>query len=364
MIFGADGVYSAIRGAMQHNKGFNFSQEYLDHGYKELLLQQDPDFSKETNQDPKKEGHLMDSHSLHIWPRGLFMLMGLPNLDHTYTITLFLPHSKFDQLEQGSDRDVIQFFEQEFPDFLALIGPDRLLKQFRTNPVGHLLTVQTAPFYKNKSVIVGDAAHGIVPFYGQGMNAGMEDVRILLQIMDKNNLSPKTIQNEISSSKNFSIVDIFEEYYQKRKANVDTIAKLSRGNYDEMRDHVNHSDYKFRKMLDDYLFHFTSFLYWRGKPSREIWELSDEKLKDWVAQVWIPQYSMVSFSNIPYAKLMEKAKEQDRKVNDVIGFLKASGKFVGVIGVVGVAMMVITRFFPPTDSVQGRRPNGGRPGSL
>jgi len=150
MIFGSDGVYSSLRNAMQHNKGFNFSQQYLDHGYKELLLPADPNYKPEESNNDKQMGHLMDSHSLHIWPRGKFMLMGLPNLDRTYTITLFLPHTKFEELEQGTDRGVVQFFEDEFPDFLSLIGPDRLVKQFRANPVGSLLTIQASPYHKKK----------------------------------------------------------------------------------------------------------------------------------------------------------------------------------------------------------------------
>src|SRR5262245_55165311 len=164
VVVGADGAYSAVRQAMQRRERFDYSQEYLGHGYKELSIAPGPD-----------GGFRMEPHALHIWPRGGFMLIALPNGDGSFTCTLFAAYegpNSFAALED--ERAVMEFFERQFPDAVPLL-PD-LVQQFRNNPVGSLVTIRCSPWHLGgKAVLIGDAAHAVVPFLGQGMNAAFED---------------------------------------------------------------------------------------------------------------------------------------------------------------------------------------------
>ncbi|HEU5292918.1 MAG TPA: NAD(P)/FAD-dependent oxidoreductase, partial [Cyclobacteriaceae bacterium] len=173
LIIGADGAFSAVRGALQFTDRFDYSQDYIDHGYKELTI---PAGAGATFQ--------IEKNALHIWPRESFMLIALPNPDGSFTCTLFFPFQgnvSFDKLK--NDSDVHQFFAETFPDVLKLMP--ELLKDFNSNPTSSLVTIKCYPWVRNKTVLIGDAAHGIVPFFGQGMNAGFEDCRILNELLDQ-----------------------------------------------------------------------------------------------------------------------------------------------------------------------------------
>ena len=225
VIFGTDGAGSSLRKSYEKQlQGFHVSQKFLTHGYKELEI-------------PSVNGkHQISKDHLHIWPRGNYMLIALPNMDGSFTVTLFLSYSEgeynFDNLT--TNEQITEFFERDFPDTLELI-PD-ILHEFETNPTGKLGTVKCAPWaYKGNTLLMGDAAHAIVPFYGQGMNASFEDVAELDAFID---------QYEGDWEK------IFSEFQKDRKKNADAIADLAIDNYYEMRDHVANPIFKQKRKIE------------------------------------------------------------------------------------------------------------------
>lgn len=249
LIFGADGAFSAVRYALQRTDRFNYRQFYLEHGYKEL------------NIPPAENGvHRMDPGALHIWPRGNFMLIALPNADGSFTCTLFLPFEgpvSFEQL--NSDDDILGFFRQYFPDAVPLMPT--LLRDFRANPTSSLVTVQCSPWqWQGRILLLGDAAHAIVPFYGQGMNAGFEDCTILDEMLDEMGGDwAKTIP----------------AFSRRRVQDGNAIAELAQRNFVEMRDLVADPKFLLRKKI-----------------------AADLHAK--FPQEFLPVYSMVTFSNTPY----------------------------------------------------------------
>lgn len=265
VIFGTDGAGSALRKSYDCQlPNFNASQNFLTHGYKELEI-------------PGVNGkHQISKDHLHIWPRGNYMLIALPNMDGSFTVTLFLSYSEgefnFDNLV--SKEKITEFFERDFPDTLELI-PD-ILHEFETNPTGKLGTVKSYPWaYKGNTLLMGDAAHAIVPFYGQGMNASFEDVAELDAVLEK-------YENEDS---NWEL--IFSEFQKERKKNADAIADLAIDNYYEMRDHVANESFKEKRKI----------------------EMSLEK--NFPTQ-YSSKYSLVTFNeNIGYHEAMTKGRIQD-----------------------------------------------------
>lgn len=259
-IIGTDGAFSSVRKRLQKSDRFNYSQYYLEHGYKELIIPAAPD-----------NVHQLDPNALHIWPRGGFMLIALANLDGSFTVTLFLPFegkNSFKKLD--SDAKVEKFFKTEFSDALEMM-PD-LLKDYNSNPTGSLVTVRSYPWnYQDKILLMGDAAHAIVPFYGQGMNAGFEDCSVLDELMKKYNNK----WNEVMPA-----------YTEERKRNGDAIADLAFRNFIEMRDLTAHPEFLLRKKIEAW---FT-----KKHPDK-----------------WLPLYSQVTFSHIPYADAVANAKKQD-----------------------------------------------------
>lgn len=253
MVFGADGAFSRIRHRMQRQSMFNYSQEFLNMGYKELNIPANADGT-----------HKLDKNSFHIWPRGEYMLIALPNLDGSFTCTLFMPfegENSFDSLKEQKDVEV--FFEKNFPDSIDVIP--KLAEDFFKNPTSTLVTMKCFPWtYKDKVALIGDACHAIVPFYGQGMNAGFEDISVLYEMIEKYGDDWETI---------------FSEYQDSRKPNADAIAELSYRNFMEMSS----------KTADD------NFLL-----QKKIEKLFSDKHPD----KWIPLYSRVTFSDRPYAEAL------------------------------------------------------------
>lgn len=259
LIFGTDGAFSAVRSVMQKLKHFNFSQEYISHDYKELSIEaKDGDFQ-------------MDKHALHIWPRGSHMLIALPNPDGSFTCTLFLPYQGENSFEKlNTEKEVQDFFKNKFPDALKLIP--NLVELFNENPTSPLVIIKCFPWtYEGKVALIGDASHAIVPFYGQGMNAGFEDVSILNELMDKHGENWK---------------ELFKEFETSRKPDADAIADLALKNFIEMRDLVGQEWFLKRK-----------------KVERALYET--------FPKAFIPQYSMVSFTNTPYSEAVRKGNQQD-----------------------------------------------------
>eukprot|EP00010_Vexillifera_abyssalis_P001684 CAMPEP_0201553202 /NCGR_PEP_ID=MMETSP0173_2-20130828/19500_1 /ASSEMBLY_ACC=CAM_ASM_000268 /TAXON_ID=218659 /ORGANISM="Vexillifera sp., Strain DIVA3 564/2" /LENGTH=498 /DNA_ID=CAMNT_0047963829 /DNA_START=14 /DNA_END=1507 /DNA_ORIENTATION=+ len=271
LIIGADGVYSYVRRSFVREKGFNFAQTYVCHGYKELTI----------NPTDQGEFALPRHEGLHIWPRGNYMLIGLPNPDKTFTMTLFMPwdvktggENSFEALSSLTDTQLCEWFETRFPDAYALMP--HFLKEWKTNPSSHLVTVKCDPWALYRAVLVGDAAHAIVPFYGQGMNASLQDVMVLYEIL-------------VSDEFEF-VEDALDHYSNNHKPNGDAISDLSFRNYVEMRSHVASSAWLLRKQIE-----------------RLIHRLMPEK--------FIPLYSMVAFTNIPYAQVIERDQRQQSHLN-------------------------------------------------
>lgn len=265
-IFGADGAFSRIRHKMQRQSMFNYSQEFLNIGYKELNIPANSD-----------ESHKLDKNSLHIWPRGEYMLIALPNLDDSFTCTLFMPfegENSFESLK--TKQEVEAFFLKNLPDTINVIP--KLSEDFFKNPTSTLVTMKCFPWtFEDKTALIGDACHAIVPFYGHGMNAGFEDISVLNELMSQHKDDWKTI---------------FSEYEKSRKPNADAIAELSYRNFMEMSTKTADATFLLQKKIEK---HFS------------------EKYPD----KWIPLYSRVTFSDRPYSEALALGNRQN-EIMDVI----------------------------------------------
>lgn len=266
LIFGSDGAFSAVRSRMQRTDRFNYQQQYLQDGYREILLPANEDGS-----------YKMDKNALHIWPRGRFMLIALANLDGSFTCTLFMPfegEKSFDSLT--TIEAVESFFEETFPDFHAIMPG--LGKDYFDHPLSSLAIIRCYPWVRGNVALIGDSAHAIVPFYGQGMNSGFEDVTVLHQLLEAHN-------------DNWSAV--LQEYQQLRKPDGDAIAELAVNNYYEMRDYVADPDFLLRKKIE-----------------KKIFEKHPDK--------WMPLYSQVTFSHIRYSDALATGKKQARIMDRIM----------------------------------------------
>jgi kynurenine 3-monooxygenase len=271
VIFGTDGAGSVLRKSYYLEKKFlfSYSQNYLTHGYKELEIPA-----------AANGKHQISKDHLHIWPRGDYMLIALPNMDGSFTVTLFLGHDEGVYHFKGlnTEEKIKAFFTAQFPDALNLIP--NIAAEFANNPTGALGTVKCSPWhYKNNTLIMGDAAHAVVPFYGQGMNASFEDVAVLDEILDANLDSWEAI---------------FKAYEKARKANADAIGDLAVENYYEMRDHVANPLFKQKRKIEmDLEKHF---------PTE-----------------YFSKYSMVTFNaSIGYHEAMVKGRAQDKALLNMI----------------------------------------------
>jgi len=271
LLFGADGAYSACRLAhMLQHSNFNYQQFYIDCGYKELSFP-----------CGENAAFLLDKHALHIWPRKNYMLIALPNIDGTFTGTLFFPFEgtlSFEQLD--NEEKVNRFFSEEFPDVVKLIP--NVARQFFTNPASSLITVKCYPWIrKDYFCLIGDAAHAIVPFFGQGMNAGFEDCRILNSLVDKH------------AHDWFSIL---EEFQQLRKPDADAIADLAVNNFVEMREKTADPNFLLQKKIE-------------------------ANLHEKYPNAWIPAYSQVTFSpHIRYSEALRNSKKQESIMEEIMKF--------------------------------------------
>src|SRR5437016_6841927 len=270
-VIGVDGAFSAVRQSMQMQiNRFEYDESYLAHGYKELTIPPAPDGSWQ-----------MEKNALHIWPRKSFMMIALPNPDGSFTCTLFWefegPRSF---ATTKTDGDIRRFFDEEFPDAVPLMP--NLLADFKSNPTGSLVTIRCAPwFYQDKVCLVGDAAHAVVPFYGQGMNAAFEDCVVLDECLAE---FPNDRQRA------------FTEYFQRRKVNADALADLALENFVEMRDKTASKTFRTKKKLD----HF---------------------LEATLPGIYLPLYTMVTFMRIPYSRAARRARLQDRIVYGTLAAL-------------------------------------------
>ena len=267
MVFGADGAFSRIRHRMQRQSMFDYSQEFLKIGYKELNIPANPDGT-----------HKLDPNSFHIWPRGEYMLIALPNLDGSFTCTLFMPFEGDNSLAELKDINLVKaFFAKNFPDSIEVIP--MLAEDFFKNPTSTLVTMKCFPWaYEDKIALIGDACHAIVPFYGQGMNAGFEDITVLNEMMQLYGNDWKTI---------------LSEYQKSRKPNADAIAELSYRNFMEMSTKTADEKFLLQKKIE---------------------KVFSDKYPD----LWIPLYSRVTFSDRPYAEALAIGDAQNTIMEEVL----------------------------------------------
>jgi kynurenine 3-monooxygenase len=260
-LFGTDGAFSAVRGAMQKTDRYDYSQHYLEYGYKELTIEAGAGGTWQ-----------LEKNALHIWPRGQYMMIALPNLDGSFNCTLFFPYNgpeSFASLQTPAQ--VTAFFQRVFSDATPLMP--RLEQEFFEHPTGSLVTVRCFPWkFDDDVLLLGDAAHAIVPFYGQGMNAGFEDCTVLNQLLDR-----------------YGDADwptVFTEFQQQRKPDADAIADLAVYNFVEMRDRVADPRFLLQKKIE-------------------------AKISGQYPGRWVPLYSQVTFSATPYAEAWAAGQRQD-----------------------------------------------------
>ena len=267
VVLGADGAPSAVRQEMMKGR-FNFSQSFIEHDYKEIAFPPNADGTPQ-----------MDPNCLHIWPRRQFMMMGLANTDGGFTGTLFMPHEgeySFDTIQD--EQDLMRFFEAHFKDAIPML-PD-LAEQYFRNPQSNLAIIRCAPWtHKDKVALVGDSAHAIVPFYGEGMNSGYEDCKVLNDLL-----------NEHGDDDWGTVLDA---YGRARKPNGDAIADLSLRNFVEMRDLVADPRFILRKKIEG-------------------------RLQQRHPDKWLPLYSQVKFSDIPYVDAWNEGLRHDRIMEEVL----------------------------------------------
>jgi kynurenine 3-monooxygenase len=265
VVIGTDGSASAIRTEMLKLNRFNFSQQYLNYGYKELTIA------------PGSDGmHQIETNALHIWPRGNLMLIALPNIDGTFGCILFLPFEGPDSFEVLKDEaSVLNFFQTRFPDAVSLMP--HLLENYFGNPTGSMVTIKCSPWHVDgKALLLGDSAHAIVPFFGQGLNCAFEDCTILLGLLDQH----------------ADWATVFEKFDSVRKNDTDAIADLAVENFVEMRDRVADPRFLFRKKI----------------------ELA---LEAKYPGIFVPKYAMVTFHRVPYSVAAQRGRVQDRMLGEL-----------------------------------------------
>lgn len=278
MIFGSDGAFSAVRTQIQlHSDRFDYQQFYIDCGYKELVIPAGPNGE-----------HLIEKNCLHIWPRGSYMMIALPNMDGSFTCTLFFQMSgskSFDTMK--TEADVMNFFKEDFPDAVPLMPT--LLHDWFSNPTSSLVTVKCKPWvFDERIALIGDAAHAIVPFYGQGMNCGFEDCVVLNKLIDKH--------GDLNA-------ECLHEYETLRKPDGDAIADLAIANFIEMRDKTADKTFLLQKKIE-------------------------ARFSDKYPDKWVPLYSMVTYSpHIRYSEALRDGNKQQAIMDKIMAMPDIESKW-------------------------------------
>lgn len=298
LLLGADGAHSASRYHLMKFARLNYQQEYIDTLWCEFLIPPSPsgDFKISPNH-------------LHIWPGGEFMFIAIPSLDKSFTCTLFAPSTHFADLSQSPGTDLFHFFNKNFPGVSPdLIDPKDLQDQFTNNPHLPLISIKCTPYHYSSSVVIlGDAAHAMVPFYGQGMNAGLEDVRVLFDFLDQHGVyDPPTATDPTARARARARASALEEYTMQRTPDASAINDLALRNYTEMRASVKSPAYRLRKWVEESVDKYLPSL------------------------GWSTQYSRVSFENERYSEVERAVARQGRVLTAVLGLALA-----GLVGVGG-----------------------------
>ncbi|MEA2695144.1 MAG: kynurenine 3-monooxygenase [Acidobacteriota bacterium] len=265
-LFGADGAFSAVRQQLQRMPRFNYSQEYLDQAYKELHVPASP-----------AGDWVIDGGAIHIWPRGHYMLIGFPNLDRSFTFSLHMPYTGEPSFASIRTReDLLALFRSAFPDALPLMPT--LVEDFFGRPEAAMVTIRCLPWtFRDRVALIGDSAHAIVPSYGQGANSGFEDCSVLYDCLRASG----------------TWLAAFEEYEKQRLPNAEAIADLALEHFSELRDKVGDPEFLLRKEIE-----------------RRINERYPDR--------YTPLYSLISFTNLPYAEAMRQDREQRSLVDRVL----------------------------------------------
>jgi kynurenine 3-monooxygenase len=278
LIIGADGAFSAVRGRLQLTDRYDYSQSYLEHGYKELHI------PPQGGPGAGASRFAMEPNALHIWPRGGAMMIALPNRDQSFTCTLFWPFKGEHGFENlRTPEGVRAFFERNYGDAVPLMPT--LTDDFFGNPTSSLVTVRCWPWRQGNIVLIGDAAHAIVPFYGQGMNAAFEDCLLLARLL--------TEHSPARTGPGLDFSDALERFQQDRKPNADAIADMALENFVEMRDKTGSPAFLYRKKIEQTVHHFF--------PDRVT-----------------PQYNLVSFSTVPYTEARRRGRSFDLVLDRII----------------------------------------------
>ena len=266
-VIGCDGSASILRKSIVEKADVQYVKKPLGHGYKELTI------------PPLESGEFqIEPNVLHIWPRGNYMLIALPNNDCSFTCTLFFPMAGATSFKTvKTEKDILDLFQSQFPDAIKLMST--LVEDFQSNPTGDLASVYCKPWhFGDKALLIGDAAHAVVPFFGQGMNASFQDCSALAQLMDQ-------IEDDWPA--------IFNAFSSTQVKNGHAIADMAIENYLEMRDHVNDTEYKKKRNVE-------------------------LKLERMFPGRFIPRYSMVSFHQIPYSEVYQRGRKQFKIIDDVL----------------------------------------------
>ena len=277
LLIGADGAYSGVREALRRSDRFDYQQSYLEHGYKELRIPPREDRSGVVD-------FAMAPNALHIWPRRRNMMIALPNADRSFTCTIFWPYLGTDSFETiNTPERALEYFKRAYPDAVALMPT--LAADFAANPVSSLVTIRCGPWARGRTLLIGDAAHAIVPFYGQGMNAAFEDCVLL----DDALAGPA---DGVAPSSHDDIERAIARFAEERKPHADAIADLALDNFVEMRDHTASGAFLLKKK-------------------------AEQRLHKWFPDRFTPLYNMISFTTIPYADAVASARRQSRAITGV-----------------------------------------------
>lgn len=302
LVLGADGAYSAVRECMLKQGRIDFSRTYIEHGYKELSIP--PKLIKNNNNEDVSEYALDNFNGLHIWPRGDFMLIALPNPDKSFTATLFAPyHGKdgFDSITVN-DEDIKNYFSKYFPDVVPLM-PD-LVNDYCDNPVGSLVTIRVNPWVSGRTLLLGDAAHAVVPFYGQGMNAAFEDSLTLYEIIK---------EKFLHKDSKLTLQDIATEFSDVRVPAANGLADLCIEHYNDMASHTSSTLYLLKVKMEAFIFKlFPSY--------------------------FIPIYTMVAFTRTPYHLAIKKSEQQNKLITKILTSLG-----LGIVGAVSFGLFKFLR---------------------